>query len=471
MLSPLSINGLPSNLPAKVALYFILPLLLSSVFIVIAIKNKMNIDRMAMERLIIEKSVTINDVVTKQLYKTQALASLVIQNDGAVGDFDRVAATIVDDPSILNILLAPDGVVSNIFPLTGNEKALGLDFFSDGPGNLEARMAKERNRLFVGGPFQLIQGGEALVGRLPVWLPKPDGSREFWGLVSVTLKYPDVLQGAGLDSLSRQGYIYEIWRINPDDQERQIIAASGDINSNKFVFIEQHIRILNADWYFRLAPLPRWYEYVDTWLMIMVALILSSLVAVNIKSNEDLKRMKSDLDTLTLTDPLTRILNRKGLFKKMEELIGDKVCFMLSYLDLNYFKQVNDLYGHNRGDYVLGEFSRRILKHMGSSQVFARVGGDEFVLIHLDPDPEKILRFWDAVEQEMKLPVFHDKSNRKDLYLAFSRGEVCFPDDALTVDDLINQAYKNMHEIKRVRYAREQRRRKTDWDSGANNLA
>jgi diguanylate cyclase (GGDEF) domain len=465
MSSHLNISGLNSKyISTKALIYFIIPLMLSTVFIVIAVRNKMNMDRMTMERLIIEKSVAINDVVTKLLYKTQALASLVIQNDGAVGDFDRVAATIIDDPSILNILLAPGGVVSDIFPMAGSERALGLDFFSDGPGNLEARLAKEQNKLFVGGPFTLVQGGEALVGRLPVWLPKADGSREFWGLVSVTLKYPDVLNGAGLDSLTRQGYIYEIWRINPDDNQRQIIAASGDINNNNLIFIEQHIKILNADWYFRIAPLPRWYEYADTWLMIMVGLILSSLVAINIKSNEDLRRAKFELEHMVLTDPLTRIFNRKGLFKKMEELIAEKACFMLSYLDLNYFKQINDNYGHNRGDYVLGEFSRRILKHVDSSQLFARVSGDEFVLLHLDPDPEKILRFWDSVEQELKIPVFHDKANHKDIYLSFSRGEVCFPDDALTTDELINLADQNMYEIKRIRYSREQRRRKTDWD-------
>ena len=75
---------------------------------------------MNMERAIAEKSIKISDVISRLLYKTQALSALVIQSNGAVRDFQRVAATIVDDPAIQNILIAPGGVVSEVYPLDGN---------------------------------------------------------------------------------------------------------------------------------------------------------------------------------------------------------------------------------------------------------------------------------------------------------------------------------------------------------------
>jgi len=123
------------------------------------------------------------------------LSALVIQNDGEIENFKQVAAIIIDDPAILNVLIAPSGVVSDVYPLQGNEAVIGLDFFGEGAGNKEAVMAKETGQLVFGGPFDLVQGGQALVGRLPVWIDMPDGNNAFWGLVSVTLKFPQILDG------------------------------------------------------------------------------------------------------------------------------------------------------------------------------------------------------------------------------------------------------------------------------------
>ncbi|MFR5881500.1 MAG: hypothetical protein ACLUEQ_12225 [Cloacibacillus evryensis] len=67
--------------------------------------------------------------------------------------------------------------------------------------------------------------GQALVGRLPVYTGR-DSVEKFWGLVSVTL-YPEALNGAELDQLKAQGFAFEIWRINPDDGKRRVIAHSG----------------------------------------------------------------------------------------------------------------------------------------------------------------------------------------------------------------------------------------------------
>ncbi|MDO5114728.1 MAG: CHASE domain-containing protein [Synergistaceae bacterium] len=177
------------------------------------VNNKQNMERAQMEQLVTVRGAKVNDVICKLLYKTRVLSALVVRNDGRVVDFDRAASTIVDDPSIRNVLLAPGGVVKYVYPLEGNEKVLGLDFFSEGSGNIEAARAKETGTLVLGGPFDLVQGGQAIVGRLPIYVGDEKNDENFWGIASVTLNYPEALNGAELDELRTRGLAFEIWRI------------------------------------------------------------------------------------------------------------------------------------------------------------------------------------------------------------------------------------------------------------------
>ena len=95
--------------------------------------------------------------------------------------------------------------------------------YEDGAGNKEARAAIKQKELYIAGPFELIQGGLGIAGRLPVFLPDGSGSSHFWGIVSVTLDFPAVLSGSSIQWVNEQGFACRIWRINPDDGQRQTI--------------------------------------------------------------------------------------------------------------------------------------------------------------------------------------------------------------------------------------------------------
>ncbi|UQZ90342.1 sensor domain-containing diguanylate cyclase [Deltaproteobacteria bacterium Smac51] len=447
----------------KAAVVLLLSLFLCSLLIGVTIKNKYDLEKVTMERVIIEKSISINEVVSKLLYKTQALAALVIQNNGEIANFEKVAATIVDDPAILNILVAPEGVVSGVYPLKGNERVLGYSLLGEGKGNTEARLAVEKGQLVFGGPFELIQGGRALVGRLPVWLEESDNDRRFWGLVSVTLKYPEVLNGAGLETLVKQGLSYEIWRTNPDDNERQIIAHGGEPIKRGDRYIEEDIPILNATWHFRVATTNRWYSNSENWILIFIGLAINVLIIVIIQNNIALKAMKNGLERMIRTDALTGLLNRQGLFHELDKLVLKEKSFKLYYLDLNYFKPINDTYGHDVGDYVLKEFTVRMWRSLNGKSIFARVGGDEFVMVRHGNEllPEREDKFWRNVAEEFAKPII--AVGGKDIFLSFSTGEASYPDDGSTIDNLIIHADQKMYEQKNNRYAREKMRRASDW--------
>ncbi|WP_372769349.1 diguanylate cyclase domain-containing protein [Pseudoalteromonas sp.] len=97
------------------------------------------------------------------------------------------------------------------------------------------------------------------------------------------------------------------------------------------------------------------------------------------------EELQNELEHESLHDSLTKLANRKYLFKKIDELTAKHLRnpqnIYLLYLDLDGFKQINDNFGHPMGDAVLVEVSSRIQKMIRPYDFAARVGGDEFIII------------------------------------------------------------------------------------------
>lgn len=95
--------------------------------------------------------------------------------------------------NIRNIAAAKDLVITHMFPLAGNEAALGLNFRKNKNQRATAELAMKLNDTVIAGPLTLVQGGVGLIGRLPVVI-----GQEQWGLVSVVLDYNNILEHTGL---------------------------------------------------------------------------------------------------------------------------------------------------------------------------------------------------------------------------------------------------------------------------------
>lgn len=129
------------------------------------------------------------------------LVSYVAANPGFdSASFKRVAERMLAyGRHLRNISVAPDNVVRDVYPLAGNEQAIGLNYAN----HAEQREAVERmmrTRHFVlAGPLELVQGGTGLINRFPVYLPARDGEAErYWGLVAVVLRFDSLLEASGL---------------------------------------------------------------------------------------------------------------------------------------------------------------------------------------------------------------------------------------------------------------------------------
>jgi diguanylate cyclase (GGDEF)-like protein len=366
---------------------FFAALILSSFLITATIINKTNIEKLKIEFKIEEKANLIGETISRLFYKTQALSAIVIQGNGSINGFETVAPFLVNDPAIQNVLMAPNGIVSRVYPSAGNDNFLGQNFLYDEAGNRENITAAEMGNLILRGPFDEMSG-RILTGKLPVYINTQTGSHRFWGLVSVIIKFPEVLEKINLDVFDTNGYAYELWRINPETSEKQIIAGSIDEINPNTDFMEKKLCILNAEWHLKVSPVRLWYSYPENIALVITGLCLSLIVLFVIQNNSVLKTMHSTLEYMTITDPLTGIYNRRHFMETAQVDIEKarrmkRDCY-LTILNIDKFKNINNTYGHTTGDKVLIEITKRIKASIRNYDLLARFGGEEFILYTSD---------------------------------------------------------------------------------------
>jgi diguanylate cyclase (GGDEF)-like protein len=359
-----------------------------------AIVNKENIDKMKTEQHIIDTSHRITETITKLLYKAQMLSTIIVHDNGNTDSFELIAPSIVDDPVIHNILLAPNGIVTKIYPYQENSSLIGWNYFDDRAGNKEARTAIELGELVLGGPIDIVQGGSAIFGRLPVYIDTPEEKQKLWGIVSITLRFPKLLDYFELNNLDTYASAYELWRINPDTNEKQIMASNYHKIKPSSNYIEKSLQIHNAEWFIRVTPINSWYTKLENIALVFTGLLISLVIFFVMHNNHELKNMQAVFEQMAITDPLTGIFNRRH-FMEMVRVNMEKsrrqneACYLIMF-DIDKFKDVNDTYGHQTGDKVLMDITARIKTKIRLYDLFARYGGEEFIIFISNVSKEKI---------------------------------------------------------------------------------
>lgn len=165
------------------------------------------------------------------------------------------------------------------------------------------------------------------------------------------------------------------------------------------------------------------------------------------------RRLFSDLRHRSEFDLLTDIHNRFSLEKYLDALIEEARetagIFGLIYVDLDQFKQVNDLYGHRVGDLYLQEVAERMKRQLRSADMLARLGGDEFAalmpLVGSRADAEEIAH---RLERSFDDPFSIDGYTLRG---SASVGIALYPEDGTTKDSLLSAADANMYVSKHMR--------------------
>jgi len=235
--------------------------------------------------------------IERDLSAAYALANLVRQGKGTVANFDEVAGEMLAFyPGVSELALAPGGVISDVVPTAGNEKALGIDLLQETAPRQEAQLARTSTKLTLAGPLDLPQGGRGLVGRLPVFLEDAQGKPFFWGFTLVMIRFPEALELVNLSQMAQRGFAYELWRMHPDTGQKQVIAASAPAALRDPV--ARSLQLPNTTWTLSVAPIGGWSNPAMLALESALGLLFSLLLAYLAKLLLELKLHRDGLEAL-----------------------------------------------------------------------------------------------------------------------------------------------------------------------------
>jgi diguanylate cyclase (GGDEF)-like protein len=233
--------------------------------------------------------------IDRALSVTYALAALVHQGGGRIDGFETTAQALLPFyGNVEAVYLAPEGIVRQVFPLETNEAVLGLNLLEDPEQRIEARLARDTGRLTLAGPFELVQGGEGVVGRLPIFLEDAQGNPLFWGFTMAMLRTPSALAPAGLSQLNERGFEFALWRTDPRSGAVQVIEQSSPEALSDPV--NQPVPLPNATWTLSVSPLQGWSDPAGLALKgasgVSLALLLAALAGLLVKSRADRERLE-----------------------------------------------------------------------------------------------------------------------------------------------------------------------------------
>jgi len=162
------------------------------------------------------------------------------------------------------------------------------------------------------------------------------------------------------------------------------------------------------------------------------------------------KRMEEELRALSLKDELTGLYNRRGLVILSEHLLKTanrlKRGVFLLYADLDNMKVINDTFGHSEGDKVLVEIANILKETYRNSDVIARIGGDEFVIIPVGVAGDNMGVITERLQKSLET---HNLKVNRSYNLALSAGIAYYdPENPCSIDELLLQGDKLMYEQK-----------------------
>ena len=192
--------------------------------------------------------------------------------------FSELAEKIPNEDGVIKAFeLAPEGIVTDIYPKQGNEGAFGLDVLREHEQKKDAILARDSGKYTLGGPYQLKQGGTGALLFNPVYQDNNSEQDEFWGFVILVIDWDRFIEEINLDYLSDADFCYRIWTYDRGSSDKIILAESQDNMSDNILTVE--CTAPNNTWYFDIIHsrgwIPRFYQIM----CIVISCIFSLLIA------------------------------------------------------------------------------------------------------------------------------------------------------------------------------------------------
>lgn len=390
-------------------------------------------------------AVTYGDSMIADLYGgisiTDTLEQLLISTNGKIDKFDTIADRMMAD-YVQSIQLAPEGVVTDIYPAEGNE-AGKIDLIHDKNRGEIVNYGIDHDLLVIHGPFELKQGGYGIAIRNPVFLQDENGNSYFWGLTIVIIKAPEIFQDS-VDSLSGFGYQYRLSKtISPLTDEYTVVDQSEEMLTDP---VSYDFTLGGCSWKLEVMPTGGWKNDTLLLLVVLCGVAMTLLLVVLTISILLVDEQRKKFRRLSLTDSMTGLLNRNGFNLQLEEYLEgnkQKTCVGM-LLDVDNFKFINDVYGHTIGDQVLLQLSQSLVQAFPDNSIIARNGGDEFCLILKDCRAEEAASQIEAFSRASRS--FSAKGAEYNYSISIGYAE--YPTNAEKVSDILRYADIALYEVK-----------------------
>ena len=194
--------------------------------------------------------------------------------------FSELAKMLPNEDGIVKAFeLAPDGVVTDIFPQQGNENAFGINMLTDHERKEDANRAKETGNYTLGGPYELKQGGTGALLFHPVYKEDSIDNDSFWGFVIMVIDWDKFIDEIGLDRLNEASYCYEIWTTDATTGSRVVLTQSQEHIPNNSLTVE--CEIPNDTWYVDIVPDAGWIS-IYQWIAVIAVSCITSLMGATI---------------------------------------------------------------------------------------------------------------------------------------------------------------------------------------------
>ncbi|WP_342607306.1 diguanylate cyclase domain-containing protein [Vibrio tritonius] len=373
-------------------------------------------------------------------YLTDSLAMMVtIDPSFSLKHWDTIARQLLKKATyVRNIAIAPNDVITRVYPLKGNEKALGINFRNIPAQYESVKQARKQASVYITHPLKLVQGGRAIIARYPIFTDFPN-NKAYWGTVSVVIDYQRLIADAGIATLpntlialtAQKGFFYGDDKVlNNFDTKLSVNLPSGGWE-------------LYANFSSIATPEVMKFRWAVQGCVIVICLLIYFVFTL-------LYRHYMFTHRDAMHDELTRLPNRRFALNHIGQLIERRAAnesFVLLNIDLNNFKTINDTYGHNVGDEYLKYIADMLTRCVRKTDVVARMGGDEFIVVmrgivtcsQVDLINYKIRRYFERHPFLWKTLRLHG---------SFAVGHVLFKGQDITLDALLALADQNMYREK-----------------------
>lgn len=372
---------------------------------------------------------------------TDTLKQVLINGNGQIINFSKIAENLMSY-SVQSVQLAPNGVVTEIYPEEGNETGK-IDLLKDSKRGEISNYAKDHNITIIQGPIKLKQGGSGLVVRNPIYLEDENGQEYFWGFTIVILRVPEIFEDS-TNALSKFKYNYRLSREASVFDKKYVEV---DANCDKMIRpVTYNLTVGKEKWKLEIMPRAGWSNSTTLYLIffggLSLVLLLTGLTIVLFLLDE----RRVELKELANKDGLTKLYNRYGFDEMAEKMISKnpKEHCVAVLLDVDDFKLINDMYGHAYGDKALISLSENMQKFFPSSALLGRNGGDEFCILLPNCTMEEVK---ESLIEFTKTPkTFSYKGQTYSFCISLGYAE--YPNNAIERSQLMRCADTALYEVK-----------------------